>query len=173
MEDIEHPGDTPEGSGLDNVINNDQSHNCDNDSELCTRENLPQHGYSPGLLGGLKHQMVGVPVNFKPELFDDTGDWPDYVVYFEQLAVLHGWDKPTMAIVLGRSLKGSARTVPAGIALPREEGLWGTKKGPNSELQSPSKSALAQGRVEGMKACYNMEVLAGGIDAFAGEVWET
>ena len=56
--------------------------------------------YSPGGMGGLHHPLVGRPVSANPEHYDGTDDWLDYIVYFEQLAELNGWDKPTMAIVL-------------------------------------------------------------------------
>ena len=72
----------------------------------------------PETPGGLHHALVGRPVTAKPEFFDGSEDWQDYVVYFEQLAELNGWDRPTMAIMLGLSLRGAARTVLAGLSLP-------------------------------------------------------
>ena len=68
---------------------------------------------------GLRFPMVGAPVHFKPEPYDGASDWPEYLVYFEQLAEVHGWDHPTMAMVLGLSLKGSARSVLANLTLPQ------------------------------------------------------
>ena len=74
--------------------------------------------FPPETPGGLRHPTVGHSVGAKPEKFDGSEDWEDYLVYFEQLAELNGWDKPTMAIMLGLSLRGAARTVLAGLSLP-------------------------------------------------------
>ena len=46
-----------------------------------------------------------------PDRFDGTGDWEEYQAYFEQLAFMHGWDQTTMAMILGVSLRGAARSV--------------------------------------------------------------
>ena len=66
---------------------------------------------------GLQAQMVGQPLNIKPEPYDGKSDWPEYLVYFEQLAEVYGWDHPTMAVVLGLSLRGDARSVLASLSL--------------------------------------------------------
>ena len=66
---------------------------------------------------GLRARMVGHPVNIKPEPYDGKSDWPEYLVYFEQLAEVYDWDHPTMAVVLGLSLRGDARSVLASLSL--------------------------------------------------------
>jgi hypothetical protein len=67
--------------------------------------------------GGLQAQMVGAPLNIKPEPYDGKSDWPEYLVYFEQLSEIYGWDHATMAVVLGISLRESARSVLASLSL--------------------------------------------------------
>ena len=69
-------------------------------------------------MGGLQTPMVGRPISGRPESYDGTDDWDEYLVYFEQYAELNGWNKPTMAMMLGLSLRGSARTVLTGLTLP-------------------------------------------------------
>ena len=71
----------------------------------------------PDQPGGLRHDLVGRPVYPKLEPYDGAEDWLEYLVYFEQFSELNGWDKPTMAIMLGLCLKGTARTVLAGLSL--------------------------------------------------------
>lgn len=85
------------------------------DPEIRIREPL----FPPDMVGGLRHPMVGRPAHPKPEAYDGTEDWQEYLVYFEQLSELNGWDHPTMAMMLGLSLKGAARTVLAGLGLPQ------------------------------------------------------
>ena len=76
----------------------------------------PMRGYGgPGY--GHQADMVGMPVRMSPEPYDGTGDWEEYQAYFEQLAFMHGWDKATMAMVLGVSLRGAARSVLTGFTL--------------------------------------------------------
>lgn len=104
------------GQGIRN-LGARQRQDPDNDPEV---EILPRAGrLQPNDQGGLRFPMVGAPVHFKPEPFDGTSDWPEYLVYYEQLAEVHGWDQPTMAMVLGLSLKGSARSVLANLTMPQ------------------------------------------------------
>ena len=77
------------------------------DSEIRLRAPL----YPPEQIGGLQQPTVGRSISAKPESYDGSEDWDEYLVYFEQLAELNGWNKPTMAMMLGLSLRGSARTV--------------------------------------------------------------
>jgi len=67
--------------------------------------------------GGLSASMGALPMKFKPEPYDGTSDWLEYLVYYEQLAELQRWDQATMAMVLGLSLKGPARSVLANLSL--------------------------------------------------------
>ena len=57
---------------------------------------------------------VSIP-HMKPEDYDDTIDWLEYKVYFDQLAELYGWDEERKAMVLGICLKGEARVVLASL----------------------------------------------------------
>ena len=86
----------------------------DEDQEIGLRH-LPPPMHHPR--GGLQARMVGQPFNIKPEPYDGKTDWPEYLVYFEQLAEVYGWDHPTMAVVLGLSLRGDARSVLASLSL--------------------------------------------------------
>lgn len=70
----------------------------------------PQGGESRPRIN-LNHRM-----NFTPEPYDGSSDWPEYLVYFEQLAEVNGWNQYTMASCLGLSLRGKARSVLAGLS---------------------------------------------------------
>ena len=61
--------------------------------------------------------MVGYPLSIRPEPYDAKSDWLEYVVYFEQLSEKYGWDHQTMAMVLGLSLRGGARSVLVSLSL--------------------------------------------------------
>lgn len=110
-----HPGEreTPQVDRRDEQDDYEDDHRDDREVQFRMRPNMPP----PNM--GLMHAMVGRPVNLKPEPFDGKGDWSDYIVYFEQLAELNGWDKPTMAILLGLSLQDQARSVLASLSLPQ------------------------------------------------------
>ena len=95
--------------------------------------------FPPGSPGGLCHPMVGRPVGMRPEFFDGSEDWQDYVVYFEQLAELNGWDRPTMAIMLGLNLRGAARTVLAGLSLPERRDYRVLKAALTQNFSPPQK----------------------------------
>ena len=80
------------------------------------RREPPRRGYD-GPRYGPPAELVGMPVRMSPEPYDGTGDWEEYQAYFEQLAFMHGWDRATMAMVLGVSLRGAARSVLTGFTL--------------------------------------------------------
>ena len=44
-----------------------------------------------------------------PEAFDGEGDWEEYLLYFEQCAVLNGWNDPLKTQFLGVRLRGAAQ----------------------------------------------------------------
>ncbi|KAJ8029422.1 hypothetical protein HOLleu_28805 [Holothuria leucospilota] len=44
-----------------------------------------------------------------PEKYDGSSCWGDYIVHFEHIASINGWDKLEMANFLGASLKGEAQ----------------------------------------------------------------
>ena len=100
---------------------------------------------------GLKAPMVGAPVHFKPEPFDGSSDWPEYLVYFEQLAEVHGWDHNTMAIVLGLSLKGSARSVLANMNLPQRRDYRALKDALTQHFCPPQQIHLYQAELKARK----------------------
>ena len=66
---------------------------------------------------GLQARMVGRPLTIKPDPYDGKSDWLEYVVYFEQMSEMYGWDHLTMAMVLGLSLRGGARSVLVSLTL--------------------------------------------------------
>ena len=107
--------------------------------------------YPPGDMGGLHHPLVGRPVSPNPEHYDGTDDWLDYIVYFEQLAELNGWDKPTMAIVLGLSLRGSARTVLAGLSLPQRRDFDVLKAALTQNFSPPQKVHMYMAELKARK----------------------
>lgn len=100
---------------------------------------------------GLRLPMTGAPVHFKPEPFDGTNDWPEYLVYFEQLAEVHGWDHMTMAIVLGLSLKGSARSVLANLTLPQRRDYKTLKSALTQHFCPPQQIHLYQAELKARK----------------------
>ena len=63
------------------------------------------------------YEMSGMPGRMNPDPYDGTGDWEEYQAYFEQMAMMHGWNRATMAMVLGVSLRGAARNVLTGLTL--------------------------------------------------------
>ena len=59
--------------------------------------------------------LVSTHPHLKPEEYDGTTDWSEYLIYFEQLSELYGWEDEVKAAMLGVSLKGEARVVLAGL----------------------------------------------------------
>ena len=59
--------------------------------------------------------QVGNRLKLKPDTYDGTSDWTEYVIYFDQVAELNGWDEETKAMTLGVCLRGEARMVLAGL----------------------------------------------------------
>lgn len=110
MDEPECPGEveTPEYYG-------DKEKRLEQEEESDIRLRAPL--FPSDQMGGLQHPIVGRPISARPDSYDGSEDWDEYVVYFEQLAELNGWNKPTMAMMLGLSLRGSARTVLTGLSL--------------------------------------------------------
>ena len=123
---------------------------CDEtDSEVMVQ---PRAGAPrPASREGLRFHMVGTSVHFKPEPYDGTTDWPEYLVYFEQLAEVHGWDHPTMAMVLGLSLKGSARSVLANLTLPLRRDYKSLKNALTQHFCPPQQIHLYQAELKARK----------------------
>ena len=94
-----------------------QALDMEDDQEIGYRHPYPPPMYPPR--GGLQARMVGHPLSIKPDPYDGKSDWPEYLIYFEQISEMYGWDHPTMAMVLGLSLRGSARSVLASLSLPQ------------------------------------------------------
>ena len=60
--------------------------------------------------------MVSTPSPpIKVEMYDDTTDWSEYQVYFDQMSELFGRDEERLAMMLGICLKGEARVVFASL----------------------------------------------------------
>ena len=72
------------------------------------RNPLPPHLLPP-------QQTVSTP-HIKPEDYDGTSDWSEYLIYFDQLAELYHWDGEMKAMILGVCLKGEARVVLASLS---------------------------------------------------------
>ena len=47
----------------------------------------------------------------KAPLYDGTSSWTDYLIQFELVGELNGWNEPTMAMYLATSLRGTAQSV--------------------------------------------------------------
>ena len=60
-------------------------------------------------------QQVSARPRFKPDTYDGTSDWTEYLIYFDQVAELNGWDDEIRAMTLGVCLRGEARMVLAGL----------------------------------------------------------
>ena len=138
----------------------DEPHVLDIDTPQCERGRVEQDEselrlrdpvFPPERMGGLQHPLVGRPVTPKPEPFDGTDDWQDYLVYFEQLAELNGWDKPTMAIILGLCLRGSARTVLAGLSLPQRRDYDALKAALTQNFSPPQKVHMYMAELKARK----------------------
>ena len=46
----------------------------------------------------------GAPFRMAPDTYDGTTDLEEYLVHFEQLSMLSGWNRPTKAMMLGLAL---------------------------------------------------------------------
>ena len=114
----------------------------------------PREARQPGRtasIGGLRFPMVGNPINLRPESYDGTTDWPEYLVYFEQLSEVHGWDHPTMAMVLGLSLKGSARSVLANMTFTQRREYKTLKDALTQHFCPPQRVQLYQAELKARK----------------------
>ena len=134
-------------SGFENSSSNSRLEIEHSDATLRMREPM----YPPEMPGGLRHALVGRPVNPKPEQYDGTDDWSEYLIYFEQLSELNGWDKPTMAIVLGLSLRGQARTVLAGLSLPERRDYDQLRHALTQNFSPPEKVHLYMAELKARK----------------------
>ena len=76
-------------------------------------------GAAGGAIGGAPHPWI----RLAPDTYDGTGDWEEYSVYFNQLALVNGWDEPTQAIMLGLNLRGQARAVLTGLSVQERQHL--------------------------------------------------
>lgn len=50
-------------------------------------------------------------VTLKPQTFDGSEDFDEYLTQFEMLCDLHGWDYRTKSLYLASSLTGGARAL--------------------------------------------------------------
>ena len=72
-------------------------------------------------------------------------------MYFEQLAEVHGWDHPTMAMVLGLSLRGSARSVMVNLTLPQRREYKSLKSALTQHFCPPQQVHLYQAELKARK----------------------
>ena len=61
------------------------------------------------------HPHVSASPHIKPEDYDETTDWTEYQIYFDQLAELYRCEDERKAMVLGLCLKGKAWLVLTGL----------------------------------------------------------
>ena len=81
---------------------------------LFRRPDAPRPPVRPLFPPSPARPVVSTP-QIKPEDFDGTTDWSEYLIYFEQLSELYGWDEERKAAILGVCLKGEARVVLAAL----------------------------------------------------------
>jgi len=101
--------------------------------------------------GSSRFPMVGNRISFKPDHYDGIADWPEYLVYYEQLAEVHDWDHPTMAMVLGLCLKGQARSVLANLTLAQRRDYKALKGALTQHFCPPQKVHLYQAELKARK----------------------
>jgi len=119
-----------------------------NDESETVFHHMPQNYIRPP---GVRNNTTGVPVHFKPEAYDGSTDWPEYMVYFEHLSEMQGWDQHTMAMVLGLSLKGSARSVLANLTLTQRKDYDALRGALTQHFCPPQQLHLYQAE---LKACH-------------------
>jgi hypothetical protein len=56
------------------------------------------------------------PPSVKPETYDGSADWDEYLCHFQVCAELGKWDKREKVLALSASLRGAARTFFMGLA---------------------------------------------------------
>jgi len=95
------------------VEEDDQFEDASEDGEILLRRPEPRRNIHPAARP--THRMVSTPPQMRPELYDGTSDWAEYLIYFEMLAELYGWDEERMAGMLCVCLKGEGRVVLAGL----------------------------------------------------------
>ena len=138
------------GSGRARLVLDQPALICEADPEVFIRPRVTQMPCEPGA-GGLRFPMVGNPINLRPESYDGNTDWPDYLVYFEQLSEIQGWDHPTMAIILGLSLKGSARSVLADMTFTQRRDYKTLKDALTQHFCPPQRVQLYQAELKARK----------------------
>ena len=88
----------------------------DNGEVFMRRPGLPRpQMYPPPPFHHQPRPVVSTMPSIRPETYDGTSDWGEYLTYFEQLAELNQWDEERKAAVLSVCLKGEARVVLAGL----------------------------------------------------------
>ena len=97
------------------------------------------------------HIIPKLPIQIRPEPYDGSGDWPEYLVYYEQFAQLHGWDERTQANVLGLCLQGEARSVLASLNLQQRSSYTELKAALTQNFSPQEHVYLYQAELRGRK----------------------
>ena len=85
------------------------------------------------------------------EPYDGSTSWPEYLVYFEQMAEFQGWGPREAATVLGLSLRGAARTVLVSLAPERRRDLRQLTGALRQSFCPPEQVHLYQAELKGRK----------------------
>ena len=77
----------------------------------------------------------------KAPVYDGTSSWADYLLQFEMVAELNGWEERSMAMYLATNLRGAAQSV-LGILMGSADGIiepwllvWGQRFGTENQTE--------------------------------------
>lgn len=65
--------------------------------------------------------MAGMRI--APESYDGSADLDEYLVYFQQLAMMSGWNEAVQGMMLSLSLRGAARSVLTSLSFQQRQNL--------------------------------------------------
>jgi hypothetical protein len=103
-------------AGLQQQDEDDHFEDASEYGEILPRRPVPRQHHIPHPAATVAaHRRVSTPPMMKPEGYDGTTCWEEYLIYFEQLAGLYDWDDEMKAVMLGLCLKKEARLVQASL----------------------------------------------------------
>ena len=70
----------------------------------------------------------------RPDNYDGTSDWSEYLIYFEQLSELNEWDDERKAAMLSLVLRGEARVVLASMDPAKRRSYFALKEAMSSSF---------------------------------------